>query len=101
VRVIELKTPGVFHSADFFGLFERDRDTLGGDFVAREEYQLKPGDRQVFQRQLQPDTRYLGVVAAYRDLERSQWRAALPVPPHQTTPLTVRLDAKGVTMRKE
>lgn len=98
VKFYELKSLAVFDSADFFSLFERDREILGADLVAREEFQLVPGGRRTFERTLQPDTRYLGVVAAFRDLERSVWRAAVPVVPNQTVPLAIKLDAQKVVM---
>jgi type VI secretion system protein VasD len=98
VKFYELKSLAVFDSADFFSLFERDREILGAELVAREEFQLVPGDRRTFERTLQPDTRYLGVVAAFRDLERSVWRAAVPVTPHKTVPLAIQLDAHKVVM---
>jgi type VI secretion system protein VasD len=101
VKLFELKTVGVFDGADFFALFERERDTLGAELVSREEFQLRPGDRQPLQRQLQADTRYIGVVAAYRELERTRWRASMPVPPNQTTSIVVQLDSDGVTLRPE
>jgi type VI secretion system protein VasD len=43
VKLFELKSLAVFDSADFFSLFDRGRDTLGGDLVAQEEYQISPG----------------------------------------------------------
>ena len=98
VKFYELKSLAVFDSADFFSLFERDREILGAELVAREEFQLVPGDRRTFERTLQPDTRYLGVVAAFRDLERSVWRAAVPVTPNKTVPLAIKLDAHKVVM---
>lgn len=98
VKFYELKSLAVFDSADFFSLFERDREVLGGELVAREEFQLIPGGRRTFERTLQPDTRYLGVVAAFRDLERSTWRAAVPVTPNKTVPLAIKLDAGKVVM---
>jgi type VI secretion system protein VasD len=98
VKFYELKSLAVFDSADFFSLFERDREILGAELVAREEFQLVPGAKRTFERTLQPDTRYLGVVAAFRDLERSTWRATVPVTPNKTVPLTIKLDAQKVVM---
>ena len=97
VKFYELKSLAVFDSADFFSLFERDRETLGADLVAREEA-TRPRNKRTFERTLQPDTRYLGVVAAFRDLERSTWRATVPVTPNKTVPLAITLDASKVVM---
>jgi type VI secretion system protein VasD len=98
IKLFELKSLAVFNSADFFSLFDHGRDTLSADLVAQEEYELAPGAGRKFERTLQADTRFIGVVAAYRDLEHSTWRAAVPVTPSQTTPITITLDANKVVI---
>ena len=98
VRFYELKSLATFNDADFFSIYERDKETLGTDMLAREEFQLMPGDKRQFQRPTQPDTRYVGVVAAFRDLERAQWRATQVVPLHQTTPMVIKLDGSRVSL---
>ena len=42
VRFYELKTPANFNAADFFCLFERDKETLAADMLTRDEFQLMP-----------------------------------------------------------
>jgi type VI secretion system protein VasD len=96
VRVYELTSPAIFNTADFFSLYERDRETLGPELVAVEELQLVPGEKRALDRTLQPTTRHLAVTAAFRQIERAQWRATMPVPLNKTTAVTVRLD--GVTV---
>src|SRR5262245_42122089 len=44
VRVFDLKTPAGFDAATYEGLFERDRETLAADLVARDEFTLNPGE---------------------------------------------------------
>lgn len=97
LRYFELKTLAAFQGADFFSLFERDKETLGAELVAREELQLMPKDQRKFERKLQLDTRYIDIVAAFRDLERAQWRAAVAVPAEKVTPLTIKVDSRSVT----
>ncbi|AKJ28868.1 type VI secretion system lipoprotein TssJ [Caldimonas brevitalea] len=75
VRVYELKTPAAFESADFFSLFDKDRETLAADLNARDEFVLQPGQTLSFKRDTKPDTRYVAVMVAYRDLEHARWRA--------------------------
>lgn len=98
VRLFELKSLAAFDSSDFFSLFEKDQATLGGELVAREEFQFQPGDTRKFERTLQSDTRHVAVIAAFRDLERSKWRAATAVPLHKTTPVVVRVDARSISI---
>jgi type VI secretion system protein VasD len=97
-RLFELKSLALFQSADFFSLFERDKESLGNDLVAKEELVLQPGDTRRFKRELHPDTRFVAVVAAYRDIERSRWRASISVPLHQTTPVTISVRERDISI---
>lgn len=101
LRLFELKNLGAFQSADFFSLLERDKEALGGELVAREEFTLAPGEKKHFERALQPDTRYVAVVAAFRDLEKSSWRASIPVRLSQSMPVSISLRSRDVTIRAE
>lgn len=98
LRVLELKSLAAFEGADFFSLFDRDKETLGAELVGREEYILQPGEKKRFERTLQPETRFVGVVAAFRDLERARWRAATAVVPNKTTPLVIKLEPRAVSI---
>lgn len=98
VRVYELKSVAAFNSSDFFSLFEREKETLGAELVEREEFQLQPGEKRQFDKQLQPETRYVGVVAAFRNLEKAQWRASAAIVPHQTLPLGITLEHSSVSI---
>ena len=99
VKLFELKSVGAFEAADFFSLFDKDREALGADVLRKEELTLRPGERVALDRTLDPEARYLGVVAGYRALDRSRWRASAPISPHRVNPLVVTLDADGITLR--
>jgi type VI secretion system protein VasD len=81
LRLFELKSGATFQTADFFALYDRDQATLGADLFGREELIVKPGETQTVTRKANPETRLLGVVAAFRDLEHSVWRVAVAVAP--------------------
>ncbi|WP_341317025.1 type VI secretion system lipoprotein TssJ [Paraburkholderia sp. IMGN_8] len=98
VRVYELKSTAAFDSADFFTLYGKDQATLGADLNAKSEFLLRPGESRSFEQTVQPGTKFIAVVAAYRDIERSRWRATAPVPPNKTTPLAVKIDAADVVI---
>jgi len=98
IKVFELKSLAPFETADFFSLFEKDKQTLGAELLARDELTLTPGERTLIARDLMPETRYVGVVAAYRDLERATWRAVVPTPPKKTTSIKVQLDSARVSI---
>src|SRR5262245_20701276 len=98
LRVYELRSPAAFSEADFFSLFERESETLAGDLVGREEYGLRPAETQPYRRQLQPDTKFIGVLAAFRDLEHSRWRQVVPVPAERESTIAIGIEARSVTV---
>ena len=100
-RLFELKSLAAFDSADFFSLFDRDKDTLGNDIVAKEELVLQPGDNRQFKREMHADTRFVAMVAGYRDIERSRWRASIPVPLNETTPVTISVQERDLSITKK
>ena len=98
VRMYALKSLASFNSADFFSLFDKDTEALGADLLDRDEFQLMPGEKRQFQKQFQPDTQYIGVVAAFRDLEHAQWRAAVAVASQKTSPVQINLDRDKIAI---
>ena len=98
VRVYELKSLGAFNTADFFSLFEKEQEALGSELVGREEYELRPDETRPYQRQLQPDTKFIGVAAAFRDLEHARWRNAVAVPAKRSATVTIGIEARAVTV---
>jgi type VI secretion system protein VasD len=96
VRVFELKTPASFEAANFDGLFERDRETLAAELVARDEFVLEPGKSQKIDRALKPESKVIGVAVAFRELERATWRTTVALKPNARNRINVALD--GVTV---
>jgi type VI secretion system protein VasD len=78
LRVYELKNATAFNSADFVALYERDKAELA------------------------PEVKFIGVMGAFRDLERAQWRSVVAVLPGQKQRVTIRADglALSVTVAK-
>lgn len=96
VRVYALKTPGAFEGADFFSLFEKDQATLGAELVQREEMLLRPGESKKLDLTLPADAKAIGVMAAFRDLDRARWREVRAVKPGQAQVLNVTFGARQI-----
>jgi len=99
VRLYELKSFRTFKKADFFSLYEDDEGTLGADLLEQDELQFKPNKARRYRRKLQPDTRYIGIMAAYRDIDNARWRAIIKIKPLKTRRIVVHLEAKGVRVK--
>lgn len=95
-RFYELKAIGSFNAADFFSLYDQDAEILGPDMLAREEWTLVPGETREMTRELNIETRYFGVVAAYRDLDNSVWRASIETPIDETIEVIISIDRLSV-----
>ncbi len=98
VRVYELKTAAAFNSADFVSLYQRDQAELGADLVAREEMILNPGDSKPFAKIAAPETRFIGVFGAYRNVDRAKWRSIVAVQPNQKQRIMINADELAISV---
>jgi type VI secretion system protein VasD len=80
VRLYQLKDDAVFKDADIFTLFDKEQATLAAALVSREEYELAPGEHRAVDLELSRDARFVGVVAAYRDIRNADWKAQIGAP---------------------
>jgi type VI secretion system protein VasD len=101
VRVYALKSPGPFEGADFFSLFEKDQATLGAELVQREEMLLRPGETRKLDLTLPPDAKAIGVMAAFRDLDRARWREVRPVQTGKAQAMTVSFGARQIRVESK
>lgn len=99
VRLYELKSATAFNNADFVALFQREQAELGADLVGREEIMISPGETRPITKTLALETRFIGVFAAYRDLERARWRTVVAVEPGKTYQLLVRADELAISAK--
>jgi type VI secretion system protein VasD len=99
VRVFELKAQGAFSGADFFSLYDRESKTLGGELIAREELTLAPGQTRQIVKPLDPQTRYLGVLGAFREIDRATWRALVPLVAGKDNNLDVAVGANAIRVQ--
>ena len=96
VRLYELKHPVAFENADFFSLYERAKEYLEPDLVASEELELRPGQSVDLKLSVHDGSRYVGVLAAYRDLPETRWHYTLPVVAQELTEAHLTLDENGI-----
>ncbi|MBI6911130.1 type VI secretion system lipoprotein TssJ [Pseudomonas sp. SIMBA_059] len=96
VHLIELRHAVAFENADFFSLYNHAEQVLPKDWVSSEEIELRPGDRLALKLSVRPESRFVGVLAAYRDLPHVQWRLLLPVTPRHLNRADLVLDKAGV-----
>lgn len=80
IRVYQLRSASAFQTADFFTIYDEESAALGKDLIFREELELQPGESREYKREMDPETRFVGVLAAFRDVEASTWRSMAEIP---------------------
>jgi len=98
VRIYELKSKDSFESADFFAIYDNESGTLGGDLLEREEYELTPDEQILIRRDLNKDTHYIGVLAAYRDIQNAQWLKSVEVRSLRSNRISIQIGKNTISI---
>jgi type VI secretion system protein VasD len=98
VRTYELSDIAEFNAARFFSLYDEDSTLLGSALKAKNEMMLLPGEKKELKKELDPETRYFGVIGAYRDIDHAIWRAAVRTPPDKTTSVIIRFEKLKISI---
>jgi len=80
VKVFQLGAKDKFEAADFFALSDASEATLGADLLGVQDVMLSPGDHRPYEGEFDPATRFIGVIAGYRDIHQAQWRSIIEMP---------------------
>jgi type VI secretion system protein VasD len=82
LRVFQLRNDTEFERADFLGLSLHEKDALGASLISVEEFELRPGEHLETRIGMSRDTRYVGAVAEFRDINSGRWRVQRTRPSH-------------------
>lgn len=96
IRVYELKSTAAFDGADFVSLYERDQATLAAEMGTREEFILRPGETRTWEKTAAADTKFIGVMAAFRDIDRARWKGIVAIKPNVKNVIAIRADGINV-----
>ncbi|CAI0782695.1 type VI secretion system lipoprotein TssJ [Serratia quinivorans] len=81
IRVLLLRSDAEFMDADFFSLQSDAKSVLGNSLLDSDQFFLTPGQRgKKLGGQSTLETRYIGIIAEYQNLDGKAWRISLPLP---------------------
>ena len=98
VRVYLLQKKDTFTGSEFNAIYLHDKQTLAGDMVSSQEYELAPGKATTFTTPDAQAATIVGVLAAYRNIEHAQWRAVMDLKPHRENALVAQLNPAAVSL---
>ena len=102
LSVYYLKASSIFSGARFVELYANKQDVLGTDLLGTEELEVSPGESMsLAQRELPEETRVIGVVAAFRDIDNATWRGFIDIEPGEKFGLIIRIDDLNLTVDKQ
>jgi type VI secretion system protein VasD len=78
--MFQLKSREAFDNADYFSLTAAEATVLGGDLIERTQLMLQPGEARPMEAEFDEGARFIGFVAAFRDIENAQWRGIVELP---------------------
>lgn len=99
LRIYQLKSASSFKKTDFMSLFENDESVLGSALLKKEEIFLKANEQRTVFFEAEADISDIGLMAAFRSYERSQWKATTTVIPHQFNQINVRISGTTITVQ--
>ena len=96
VKVFELSSRTIFDTQDFFTLYETSEDILGPDLLKKDELELQPDQIKTHKMVLNKNTRYVGFVVAYRNIDSSRWRSVIEVSPTGYDDFTMNIEKLAI-----
>jgi len=92
IRLYELKATKMLRNSDFLGLYERDKEVLGADFVAKQELKrILPGKNRMDSFVLHKETRYIALYAEFLDYKSAKYIVIAPVVANNVVSTTVTI----------
>ena len=85
VTVFELKSSNAFERSDFFALQNNPQQALGDQLLDVNSVIMRPNTTEVIKASGNIQAKVIGIIAAYRDINSSQWRLIVELPEAKTT----------------
>lgn len=90
-QLYQLSATGRFDRADVFTLLDHQKETLGTDLLASEQFLVPAGQSKTITRTLEKGTQFIGIAVLFRDIDHATWRLTAPVAASGPTALTLTI----------
>lgn len=100
INSYQLSAPDAFQSADFFSLYNNPKTALGSELIYQEQIEVKPNEVFKTEQDYFHQTKYLGFVAAFRDIDHAVWKKIMAVKSKEENPICVLLGPKEMQIQE-
>lgn len=80
IVLYQLKNASSFKQANFYSIYNNASKTLENSLIDKEQIEIKPNQIKNLKIHLSTKANYVGIIAAYRNINRAQWRRIIEVP---------------------
>lgn len=104
IRMYELKSTKQFERASFLDLFERDKETLGADMIAKQRLKrIKPGEDTEISFVLDAKTQFVGLYAEFSEYKNANFKVIIPVASQNVvaSSATIHIAGNALSVLKE
>jgi len=99
IRIYLLAQIDTFNNSDFFALYENDQTLLANDLKYREELEIQPGQSMTKTLEINANRKYIAVLAAYRDLDKAQWKSFLEINPLNPQSMKIEVGESAIILK--
>ena len=97
VTFYDLKDPFKFKQASFDQLSNNASKVLGSNLIDKNVIEIRPGIQKKVSQPLSPNTKYIGIVAAYRNIDHAKWQSLLKIPKGaKRVAINLNLESEGL-----
>jgi type VI secretion system protein VasD len=101
ITVYQLQNGYAFSQANYAALMSNAAQVLGGDLIDKTSFEVQPGTSFTMKEKTLPNTKFIGILAAYRDPHSVSWHKVMPLDkPGSSISLDVTLESEAISVEQ-
>jgi len=100
IKLYVLSERTTYDNLGFEGAFDQARTLLSGELVSAKEYIFQPNEEKHYRIKIGEKTKFIALVAAYRNVDKAKWKLAFPVEAGKNQYQVIRLTSTSALLEK-
>ncbi|MCK5817742.1 MAG: type VI secretion system lipoprotein TssJ [Psychromonas sp.] len=96
VTILQLASRAEFDNLGFFELYDNPKGSLGPDFLEKKQVEMYPGLKVKQNIKLNNGTKFIAVIVAFQDINKSNWRGVIEAYPTGYSDINVNIEKLSV-----
>jgi len=100
IKLYVLSERTTYDNLGFEGAFDQAKTLLSGELVTAKEYIFQPNEKKHYRIKIGEKTKFIALVAAYRNVDHAKWKLAFPVEAGKNQYQVIRLTSTSALLEK-